>query len=86
MGGSWIMEHTKAKGVIETILRKKAAGLEDETLPLFVTIVQPPQGNRAVCFRERACNDLAFATVRTTHGCVFSFLFDLGRNESEAEA
>ena len=88
MGHGWIPEgHTPGRGgVIETILRKKAAGLEDETLPLFVTIVQPPQGNRAVCFRERACNDLAFATVRTTHGCVISFLFDLGRNESEAEA
>ena len=84
MGGGWIMEHTEAKGVIETILSNTSAGRTEETLPVFVTIVQPPHGSCVVCFRENECNIQSFSAARKTRGCVISMLIDLGRNEAEA--
>jgi hypothetical protein len=81
MGAGWeASAFTAGGGVIEATLTK-GSGLTARILPVFASIVQPPQDGQHLCFRERACNNRGFLAARVHFGSILIVHFDVGRYE-----
>ena len=81
MGAGWEASAFRAGGgVIEANLTR-GSGPTAQFLPVFASIVQPPQGGHHTCSREKACNTMGFGAARRHFGSVLIVHFDVGRYE-----